>query len=187
MQILAVGTISARKGYDLLLRACAQLRARGLDFRLKIVGQGPERLRLRWLAWRLGLRKVVDFAGQTPHENMADFYKKADIFVSPGRRTGQGDADGLPSALAEAMAFGLAVVVSDLPGLTEAVEDGKSGLVTPQNDAAALAQALERLAAQPGERARLGNAARTRIHALLDEQENESRLGALFSRAIRTA
>ena len=118
---------------------------------------------------------------------MADFYKKADIFVSPGRRTGQGDADGLPSALAEAMAFGLAVVVSDLPGLTEAVEDGKSGLVTPQNDAAALAQALERLAAQPGERARLGNAARTRIHALLDEQENESRLGALFSRAIRTA
>ena len=187
LQILAVGTISARKGYDLLLRACAQLRARGLDFRLKIVGQGPERLRLRWLAWRLGLRKVVDFAGQTPHENMADFYKKADIFVSPGRRTGQGDADGLPSALAEAMAFGLAVVVSDLPGLTEAVEDGKSGLVTPQNDAAALAQALERLAAQPGERARLGNAARTRIHALLDEQENESRLGALFSRAIRTA
>ena len=186
LQILAVGTIGTRKGYDLLLRACAQLRAGGLDLRLKIVGQGPERLRLRWLAWRLGLRRVVDFAGQIPHENMADFYKKADIFVSPGRKIGQGDADGLPSALAEAMAFGLAVVVSDLPGLTEAVEDGKNGVVVPQNDAAALAQALESLAAQPEERRRMGNAARTRIHALLDAQENESRLGALFGRAIRT-
>lgn len=187
LQILAVGTISARKGYDLLLRACARLRASGLDFRLKIVGQGPERLRLRWLAWRLGLRKIVDFAGQIAHENMADFYKKADIFVSPGRKTAQGDADGLPSALAEAMAFGLAVVVSDLPGLTEAVEDGKSGLVTPRNDAPALAHALESLAGQPEERRRLGNAARTRIHSLLDEQENENRFGVLFSRAMRTA
>ena len=187
LQILAVGTITRRKGYDLLLRACAQLRAQGLDFRLKIVGQGPERLRLRWLAWRLDLRRLVEFTGQMPHENMADFYKKADIFVSPGRKTSQGDVDGLPSALAEAMAFGLAVVVSDLPGLTEAVEDGKSGLVVPQNDAAALARALERLAGDPEERRRLGGAARTRIHALLDEQEDESPLGVLFSRAIRGA
>lgn len=187
LQILAVGTISKRKGYDLLLRACAQLRAQGLDFRLKIVGQGPERLRLRWLAWRLGLRGLVEFTGQMPHENMADFYKKADIFVSPGRKTSQGDVDGLPSALAEAMAFGLAVVVSDLPGLTEAVEDGKSGLVVPRNDAAALARALERLAGDPEERRRLGGAARTRIHALLDAREDESPLGALFSRAIRGA
>lgn len=187
LQILAVGTICKRKGYDLLLRACARLRAQGLDFRLKIVGQGPERLRLRWLAWRLGLRGLVEFTGQMPHENMADFYKKADIFVSPGRKTSQGDVDGLPSALAEAMAFGLAVVVSDLPGLTEAVKDGKSGLVVPRNDAAALARALERLAGDPEERRRLGGAARTRIHALLDGQEDESPLGVLFSRAIRGA
>ncbi len=187
LQILAVGTISKRKGYDLLLRACARLRVQGLDFRLKVVGQGPERLRLRWLAWRLGLRGLVEFTGQMPHENMADFYKKADIFVSPGRKTSQGDVDGLPSALAEAMAFGLAVVVSDLPGLTEAVKDGKSGLVVPRNDAAALARALERLAGDPEERRRLGGAARTRIHALLDGQEDESPLGVLFSRAIRRA
>ena len=64
---------------------------------------------------------------------------------------------------------------------------GKSGLGGPRNDAAALARALERLAGDPEERRRLGGAARTRIHALLDAREDESPLGALFSRAIRGA
>lgn len=181
--LLAVGSITPRKGYDLLLRACAQLRSRGVDFRLKIVGQGPERLRLRRLAWRLGLRGKVEFTGRIAHENMTEIYRKADIFVAPGRRTRQGDVDGLPSALVEAMAFGLAVVVSDLPGLTEAVTDKKDGLVTPREDVAALALALESLAADPGERARLGEEARRRVPLLLDEDYVRGRLSELFKKA----
>ena len=187
LELLAVGTIAPRKGYDLLLRACARLRQAGVEFRLTVVGQGPERPRLRWLAWRLGLRRLVRFAGQVAHENMAETFRSADIFVAPGRRTRKGDMDGLPSALAEAMAFGLAVVVSDLPGLVEAVENGVSGLVVPQNDVAALAGALERLAGDPQERRRLGAAARQRIHALLDEQANEEKLKELFIAAARSA
>lgn len=183
LNLLAVGSMRARKGYDLLLRACASLRRSGLDFHLKIVGQGPERLYLRWLAWRLGLRKMVEFPGQAPHENMADLYKRADIFVAPGRRTKHGEEDGLPSALAEAMAFGLAVVVSDLPGQTEAVQNRESGLVVPQNDPAALAKALENLAARPEERRRLGGNARLRIRGLLDEGTAEARLRELFAAA----
>ncbi len=187
LNILAVGSICARKGYDLLLRACAHLRDNGLDFHLKIVGQGPERFYLRWLAWRLGLRKMVDFPGQVPHENMADLYKQNDIFVAPGRRTKHGDEDGLPSALAEAMSFGLAVVVSDLPGQTEAVQNQESGLVVPQNDPAALAKALETLAARPEERRRLGNNARLRIRSLLEESAAEARLRELLAAACRKA
>ncbi len=187
LELLAVGTIAPRKGYDVLLRACGRLRQAGVEFRLTVVGQGPERLRLRWLAWRLGLRRYVRFAGQIAHENMAETYRHADIFVAPGRRTRKGDMDGLPSALAEAMAFGLAVVTSDLPGLVEAVENGMSGLVVPQNDVAALAGALERLAGDPEERRRLGAAARQRIHALLDEQASEEKLKELFIAAARSA
>lgn len=187
LELLAVGTMAPRKGYDLLLRACGRLRQAGVEFRLTLVGQGPERLRLRWLAWRLGLRRRVRFAGQIAHENMAETYRHADVFVAPGRKTRKGDMDGLPSALAEAMAFGLAVVTSDLPGLVEAVENGVSGLVVPQNDVAALAGALERLAKDPEERRRLGAAARRRIHALLDEQANEEKLKELFIAAARSA
>ena len=187
LEILAVGTMAPRKGYDLLLRACARLQKAGVDFRLTLVGQGPERLSLRWLAWRLGLRRVVRFAGQVAHEKMAETFKHADIFVAPGRKTRKGDMDGLPSALAEAMAFGVAVVVSDLPGQVEAVENGVSGLVVPQNDLAALTQALERLAKDPDERKRLGSAARERIHALLDAQANEEKLRDLFIAAARSA
>ncbi|MBQ3059569.1 MAG: ATP-binding cassette domain-containing protein [Desulfovibrio sp.] len=183
--LLAVGSMCRRKGYDVLLRACALLKVQGVRFRLTIVGQGPWRLRLRWLALRLGLRKQLVFTGQIPHENMPDYYKKADIFICPGIRTRQGDVDGLPSALAEAMAFGRAVIVSDLPSLLEIVEHGRNGLVTPQHDVAALCTAMKELAVAPEERRRLGEAARVRIHALLDRQESEMRLNELFIRAAR--
>ncbi|MBD5538752.1 MAG: glycosyltransferase [Desulfovibrio sp.] len=187
LALLAVGTLAPRKGYDVLLRACARLARSGVDFQLTIVGQGPERLRLRWLSWRLGLRRRVRFAGAVAHEKMAETYRHADIFVSPGIRTRKGDMDGLPSALTEAMAFGVAVVVSDLPGQTEAVENGVSGLVVPQGDVGALAAALERLARDPEERKRLGAAGRQRIHALLDEQASEETLKRLFIEAARKA
>lgn len=85
------------------------------------------------------------------------------------------------------MAFGIAVVASDLPGLTEAVQNDESGLVVPQDDPAALAKALETLAAQPEERRRLGNNARLRIHSLLDESNTEARLSELFTAACRKA
>lgn len=187
LELLAVGTLAPRKGYDLLIRACARLARAGVDFHLTIVGQGPERLSLRWLSWRLGLRRRVRFAGEVAHEKMAETYRHADIFVSPGVKTRKGDVDGLPSALTEAMAFGLAVVVSDLPGQLEAVENGVTGLVVPQDDVPALAQALERLAKDPEERKRLGAAARQRIHALLDEQASEETLKRLFIEAARSA
>ncbi|WP_165079324.1 MULTISPECIES: glycosyltransferase [unclassified Desulfovibrio] len=187
LELLAVGTIAPRKGYDLLLRACARLKQAGIDFRLAIVGQGPARLKLRWLSWRLGLRRLVRFAGEVAHEKMAETYRHTDIFVSPGIKTRKGEMDGLPSALAEAMAFGIAVVVSDLPGQLEAVENGVTGLVVPQNDVPALAQALERLAKDPEERKRLGAAARQRIHALLDAQASEEKLKELFIEAARSA
>ena len=185
LRILAVGSICQRKGYDILLRACAELRKAGVRFHLTIVGHGPWLLRLRCLVWRLGLRGLVTFAGQIPHESMQDCYRKADVYVSPGIVTPQGDMDGLPSALAEAMAFGRTVVVSDLPAQLEVVEDGHTGLVVAQKDTAGLAAALKHLADKPDERRRLGEAGRVRIHTLLDVQENEARLNELFIRAGR--
>ena len=156
---------------------------RKVDFVLTFVGQGPEKLRLRWLAWRLGLRGRVKFAGQIPHENMADMYNRADIFVAPGRKTAGGEADGVPSAMVEALAFGLAVVASDLPSLAEAVTDGGNGRIVPQDNVGALADVLESLASHPDERKRLGEAARKSVFALADADRTEARLTELIKKA----
>ena len=187
INLLAVGTIARRKGYDLLLRACRLLMDRKVNFSLTIVGQGPEKLRLRWLAWRLGLRGRVQFTGQIPHENMADMYNRADVFVAPGRKTAGGEADGVPSALVEALAFGLAVVASDLPGHAEAVKDGGNGRLVPQDNVGALADVLESLASRPDERKRLGDAARKSVFALADADRTEARLSELIKKACGKA
>lgn len=185
LRLLAVGSMTSRKGYDILLQACLALRDAGVDFRLTLVGTGPWRWRLRLRAWRLGLRKQVSFPGQLPHEAMTDLYRRADIFVAPGHMTRGGDMDGLPSALTEAMAFGLTVVVSDLPGQVEVVQHGRSGVVVPQNDVAALGRALQDLAGDAEQRRRLGGEAWKRIREVLDEEATEARLTSLFEAACR--
>ena len=185
LQLLAVGTMTSRKGYDTLLQACLALQKAGVDFRLTLVGTGPWRLRLRLLSWRLGLRKLVSFPGQLPHEAMTDLYRRTDIFIAPGHMTRGGDMDGLPSALTEAMAFGVAVVVSDLPGQLEVVQNGRSGIVVPQNDVTALSQALLDLAGSAEKRRHLGAEAWKRIREVLDEEATEARLTSLFKAACR--
>ncbi|WP_297669356.1 glycosyltransferase [uncultured Desulfovibrio sp.] len=185
--LLAVGTLAKRKGYDVLLRACAILRLDNTDVHLTFVGQGPEKLHLRWLAWRLGLRRSVKFVGQIAHENMADMYNRADIFVAPGCKTHGGEADGLPSALVEALASGLAVVASDLPGHAEAVQDGVNGRLVPQNNPGALADALRELSNDTMQRKRLGEAARVSVEGLVDAERTDARLSELIKNACAKA
>ena len=187
INLLAVGTMTQRKGYDLLLRACALLRQRQVNFVLTLVGQGPETLGLRWKSWRMGLRACVRFTGQVPHENMADIYSKSDIFVAPGRKTRSGDADGMPSALVEALAFGLAVVASDMPGHAEALTDGVNGRLVPQENVDALASALEALAKDQDLRKRLGDAARLSVTEFADSDRTEARLSELIKKACNKA
>ena len=179
--LLAVGTLAKHKGYAVLLRACALLHRRKKKFTLTFVGLGPEKWRLRWLSWRFGLRRMVRFAGQIPHANMADVYDRAEIFVAPGCRSQGGESDGLPSALVEALAFGLAVVASDLPGYMEAVRDGVNGRIVPQNNPDALAGVLEELMQDKEQRQRLGEAARRSVEALVDAEQ--SRLHTLIEQA----
>ncbi len=185
LRLLTVGTLCPRKGVDVLLRACTRLVQQNVDFELRVVGYGPLRRRLKWLAFRLGLRRRVVFTGHIPHENMSDLFQRADVVVLPLRVAADGDRDGMPSALTEAMAFSCAVVASQLPGIDEAVETGQSGLLVPPDDVDALAQALLELAARPEERKRLGRNAWKRIRALLNESATEERLLELFTHAVR--
>lgn len=162
VEILAAGHMLPRKGFSVLLKACAALKKEHVPFRLTIAGQGPCFHGLRGLRWRalfMGLRKHVHFPGHLPHEHMTELYRKSHIFVAPGVILNNGEHDGLPTALVEAMLHGLPVVVSDLPAQTEVVCHEVNGLVVPQGDASALTDALLRLMRFPDKAKAYGQAA----------------------------
>ena len=149
ISLLAVGTLAQHKGFDDLLRACALLRQAGVPFRCRIVGDGPVKWRLRWLARRLGIAGQVEFCGQVPHERVHHMMVEASIFVAPGV-AGAEAQDGLPTALIEAMQHAMPVIVSDLAGQMEAVRHGVSGLVVSQRSPQAIADAVINLGTDPG-------------------------------------
>ena len=150
---VTVARLVPQKGIDVLIRALAQTSGAAQDWTLTLVGDGPEREALERQVLQAGLEEKVHFLGfrSDPQTSLL----QAGVFVLPSRY------EGMPNALLEAMAVGLAVVVTDAsPGPLEVVEAGVTGLVVPSDEPAALADALNRLAAQPQLRERLGAAAR---------------------------
>jgi glycosyltransferase involved in cell wall biosynthesis len=154
--VLAIGRLEPQKGFDVLLRAFSTMSARHPDWRLAILGEGSSRAPLEALARELGIAARVVLPGRTPDPR--PFLQSAAIFVLSSR------FEGFPNALAEAMASGVAVIATDCPtGPRELVQPDASGLLVPTDDVAGMADALERLAADPGLRHRLGEAAREAV------------------------
>ena len=156
---VTVARLVPQKGIDVLIRALVQTSGAAQDWTLTLVGDGPERAALEQQVQQAGLEEKVHFLGF--RSDPQTFLLKAGVFVLPSR------FEGMPNALLEAMAMGLAVVVTDAsPGPLEVVEDGVSGLVVPSDDPFALAEALDRLAVDPALRERLGAAARDTLRQL---------------------
>jgi glycosyltransferase involved in cell wall biosynthesis len=156
---LAVGRLVEKKGFQVLLAALM-----GIDpttWHLTIAGDGPQRAALEAAAANL----PVVFAGQLTREELMRADGEADVAIFPSVRAASGDQDGLPVALLEAMASGCAVVVSDLPGLDEAVVPGVSGLSVPSGDVGALRDALDTIIGDASLRATLGAGAAVRAQS----------------------
>ncbi len=150
--IVFVGRLIANKGPATLLRALGRLHRQAVGFRCVVLGDGPLRRELEAEVDRGGLRAVVEFKGTVT--DVASYLATADIFVRPS------STEGMSLALLEAMAAGLAVVVSDIPANASVVEDGQNGLLVPVGDDDTLASRLRAVLAEPGVRRRLGDAAR---------------------------
>jgi len=162
--VLCIARLVAKKGVDVLLRAVARLPA---DTVLEVVGDGPLRGELRALAGALGIADRVRFTGPLPFTgqgpSVADALARCSVFALACRVADDGDRDGLPTVLVEAMAHGLPVVSTATAGIPELVVDGVTGLLVPSDDPVALAGALGRLRADRLLAARLGAAARTHV------------------------
>jgi glycosyltransferase involved in cell wall biosynthesis len=180
--IVSVGRLVEKKGYDSLLRACAQLAADGVAFRCEIYGEGPLRAELEALRNTLGLGETVFFPGERTQAELVPVYQHADIFALTPRVTSDGDRDGMPNVIVEAMACGIPVVTTQVVGTAEIVTDGRDGLLAPVDDIHAIAACLARLLRDAPQRRRFGEAA-VQSSSRFDVRNAAVRLAALFDDA----
>lgn len=180
-EILAVGRLIEKKGFSVLVEACAALAARGVGFTCRIIGEGPLRPALEAQIAELGLGGRVTLAGAMTHEKVLAEMAGAAVLAAPFVIAASGDRDGLPTVLLEAMALATPVVSTTVTGAPEIVADGETGLLTAPGDAAALADALERTLARPEMGAAMGAKARRRAEELFDLRVNVAQLRGLFT------
>ena len=157
--VLSVARMYPRKRLDDLIHATAQLSSRIPDVRVRIVGDGPESVRLRSLTTRLGLTAVVTFLGEVTRSQLAVEYVGADCFCLPTVQEGFG------LVFAEAMAAGLPIVACRAAAVPEIVEDGRTGLLVSPKAPDELAKAMENVLTNATLRTALGAAGRRRVEA----------------------
>ncbi len=169
LDVLTVGRLVEKKGVTHALRALAGLRARGQSVNYRVVGDGPERGALQALCRDLGLEDSVTFLGWQDQDAVIREMQSADVLLAPSVTTDDGDQEGIPVTLMEAMASGMIVVSTWHSGIPELVEDEVSGMLVPEGDVSALTEALVRLVCDDADRwPAISEAARRRVRADFD-------------------
>ena len=179
-RILAVGRLVPKKGHEDLIAACAALRDQGVNFECEIVGSGPLLDSLRAQIGRHDLTERVTLSGPMTHRELIVRYREADLFVLAPRIAEDGDRDGIPNVIAEAMAVGVPVVATEVSGIPELVRHGYTGLLAPSRDPQALALQMKRLLDDHQLGRELAGAAREVLRREFDLWETTRELHALM-------
>ena len=174
------------KETPVLLDACRILVERGASIRCVVVGEGPQKRMLERLVEQYALQKIVDMPGAILQEDLRAYLERADVFVLPCVTASNGDLDGVPVSLIEAMAMEIATVSTHVSGIPELIEDTVSGLLVPEKDAVALADALQSVLEDGELRSRLGRNARQKVIREFDIDKSAAQLAALFQEYART-
>ncbi len=183
--LLSVGRFVEKKGFDFLIEACAKLKAAGVRFRCLLVGpHGNYSERILRMIDSLHLSDVVTTQNAVTQEDLRSIYQRATLFVLPCMLSDNGDRDGIPNVLAEAMAMGIPVVSTTISGIPELIDDGVDGLLVPARNSEALACATRRLLDSPELRHQLSAAGRRKVCQHFDSRQTTSRLKELFIAAI---
>ena len=184
-RVVFVGRLVEKKGLSYLVEACALLVGRGYRFDCQIIGAGEFEAELRAQIERLGLQRTVELLGPRPQREVVNMVQGASAIAAPCIVGTDGNRDGLPTVLLEAMALGTPCVSTDVTGIPEVIRDGKTGLMVPQRDPATLASALERLLANPSLRVELATRARRLIEKEFDIHRNAARIRDTFGAVDR--
>jgi colanic acid/amylovoran biosynthesis glycosyltransferase len=183
--IAAVGRLVEKKGFDDLLSAAALLIAEGHDVEIVLVGSGEQETALRDQAVRLGLGDRLRMLGGLPQHRVAEIVGEAAAFAAPCVIGADGNRDGLPTVLLEAMALGTPCVATPVTGIPEVIEHEVTGLLVPERDPRALAAALARVLDDPDLRLGLAKAARDLVVTEFDARRQAALVAQGFSPSTR--
>ena len=176
VRLLAVGRLVPKKGFDLLLEALATPEMLAQNWNLTLIGDGPEAAALQAIAATHPAAERIRLTGALPNHRVRAALAEADLFVLPCRVDPDGDRDGIPVVLMEAMAAGVVVLCGDLPAIRELIEDGSTGRLLPPGAPRPLAAAMAELCASPALRASFLQAAREKILAEFSLAVNTQRI-----------
>lgn len=179
-KIGTLGRLVEKKGVDVLIEAVALLSSKGLIVDLEIAGDGPLHDELQAQVGQLGLSESVKFIGALRHDGVASWMQQLDIFVLACKKDRNGDQDGIPVVLMEAMALGIPVVSTKISGIPELIRDNETGLLAEPADAVSLSEKIERLVLDHDAVAGLKHAAKLHVEQEFGREVNTRRLLAIF-------
>lgn len=183
-ELLFVAQLEERKGAPFLIEACRLLSLQGFKFQCHIIGDGPQRAQLQKLISDYGIADQVKLLGALPQEDVRSFLESADIFILPCITADNGDMDGIPVSLMEAMAMEIPVISTRVSGIPELINDGESGILVEQKDSAALCQAIGHLVSDPGLSDQLAFHGRQKIVEDFNLHQTCGEIGELFQRYL---
>ncbi len=186
-RIVAVGRLIEKKGFGDLIAACGLLAADGQPVECRIIGTGPLEPELRARVHRLGLERSVRLLGPRPQREVIAEVQAAAVFAAPCVVGADGNRDGLPTTLLEAMALGTPAISTGVTGIPEVLRDGETGLMVPEHDPPTLARALHRLLWDTALRVQLATRARRLIERHFDIHRNTAQMRELFAAAPQEA
>lgn len=184
--ILSVGRAVDKKGYDDLLPALSQLPPTR-QWQFVHIGDGDRLPALKGLAQELGIASHIRWLGALPQREVLAWYRRADIFALACRVSANGDRDGLPNVLLEALSQRLPVLSTNVSGIPELIDHGQHGLLVSERDIEALVQALVRLIADPDLRTRLGEAGNIRVREKFSLDAHINGIAAQFGMQTASA
>lgn len=184
--IVSVGRMVPKKGFPNLVRALDLLARSGCDFRCELYGGGEQRGELEAMADELGLGGRLSFHGARPVDDIVAAYARATVFVLAPVVLADGDRDGIPNVLVEALAAGAPVVSTRISGIPELIEDGVEGILVEPEDSEALAAAIHRLLSDGDLAARMAAAGRRKVERDFDLVANSRLVSELLAAATAT-
>jgi colanic acid/amylovoran biosynthesis glycosyltransferase len=183
-RLLQAGRLIEKKGLPTALRAFAGFLARFPQANLTIAGEGPLLLELQALARQLQIDRQVSFTGLVSQEKLRDLFYASHIFLHPSETGRDGNQEGVPNSMLEAMASGLPVFATTHGGIPEAIESGRNGLLVPERDHEALGRALLEVAQAPEALSRLARAGAETVVQEFDQRVQVRRLEDIYLETI---
>ena len=183
-RILSIGRLVPKKGFPVLLQALHRLRLQGFDFRCTLIGDGPMLGALRKQVAATELEDCVKLLPPMSQQELLLYYRAADVFVLACEVDPNGDRDGIPNVIVEAMAMGLPIVSTRISGIPECVDHGRSGLLVAERDAGALCEAMAKLLSSPGFAQQFGRAGRKKVMQEFNLRRNIAQIDVLLSQIL---